>query len=91
VRPTGDGDGGDVVDTAQLIASVDLVGHEDEEWDAEEALRVLASRPVRPDIRPDPALPADTRLWARLQSVSGGLWGGCVYDADEVERRLAAP
>jgi putative YjhG/YagF family dehydratase len=78
-----------VVDTTRLTASVDLVGHGDEEWDEEEAERVLSSRPVRPDVRPDPALPADTRLWARLQSLSGGLWGGCVYDADELERRLA--
>jgi xylonate dehydratase len=78
-----------VVDTARLEASVDLVGHEEEIWDAQEAGRVLASRPVRPDVRPDPALPADTRLWARLQSLSGGLWGGCVYDADDLERRLA--
>ena len=35
---------------------------------------------MRDDIAPDAGLPADTALWARLQSVSGGLWGGCVYD-----------
>ncbi len=29
---------------------------------------------------PDSELPPDTALWARLQAVSGGLWGGCVYD-----------
>jgi hypothetical protein len=29
-------------------------------------------------------LPADTRLWAALQSISGGTWGGCVYDADAI-------
>jgi hypothetical protein len=30
--------------------------------------------------------PADSRLWAALQRVSGGTWAGCVYD---VERILA--
>jgi putative YjhG/YagF family dehydratase len=73
-----------VVDPQALEASVDLVGHGDEEWTPEEAARVLAERPVRDDVRPDPALPADTALWARLQSTSGGLWGGCVYDPEAI-------
>ena len=34
-------------------------------------------------------------LWARLQSASGGLWGGCVYDAEAIaaalDRAPAAP
>ncbi len=29
-----------------------------------------------------------TRLWAALQARSGGSWGGCVYDVDEIERAL---
>ena len=49
---------------------------------------MLERRPMRDDIAPDPDLPADTALWARLQSVSGGLWGGCVYDAGG-DRRAA--
>jgi dihydroxyacid dehydratase/phosphogluconate dehydratase len=73
-----------VVDPSALEASVDLVGHGEEEWTPEEAARVLAERPVRDDVRPDPALPADTALWARLQSASGGLWGGCVYDTEAI-------
>ena len=40
--------------------------------------------------RRDPRLPADTVLWSRLQSVSGGLWGGCVYDVEAIVRRLSA-
>ena len=47
---------------------------------------MLAERPVRDDVAPDPRLPADTVLWARLQSASGGLWGGCVYDAEAIAR-----
>jgi putative YjhG/YagF family dehydratase len=73
-----------VVDTRTLEASVDLVGHGPESWTPEQARDVLAQRPMRADLAPDPDLPADTALWARLQSVSGGLWGGCVYDADAV-------
>jgi putative YjhG/YagF family dehydratase len=78
-----------VVDTRRLVASVDLVGRGDQEWTEEEAASVLAERPIRDDVRPDPRLPADTRLWARLQSASGGLWGGCVYDADAIAAALA--
>ena len=40
--------------------------------------------PLRPDLAPDPALPTETRLWAALQQVSGGTWGGCVYDTDAI-------
>jgi hypothetical protein len=29
-----------------------------------------------------------TRLWAALQNASGGLWGGCVYDADAIIAKL---
>jgi hypothetical protein len=32
----------------------------------------------------DPELPDDTRLWAALQNVGGGAWGGCVYDTDAI-------
>jgi dihydroxyacid dehydratase/phosphogluconate dehydratase len=77
-----------VVDRASLAGSVDLVGHGDERFGPEDGARVLAARPPRPDLRPDPALPDDTRLWAALQAVSGGPWGGCVYDAEEIVGRL---
>ena len=50
---------------------------------------MLQERPTNPAIRPDDALPADTALWARLQSVSGGLWGGCVYDVESICAALA--
>jgi hypothetical protein len=41
-------------------------------------------------LRPDPRLPDDTRLWAALQSVGGGTWGGCVYDVDAIVETLRA-
>jgi putative YjhG/YagF family dehydratase len=79
-----------VVDTRLLEASLDLVGHEDAEWTSQEAESVLASRSINSAVSPDPGLPADTAVWARLQSVSGGLWGGCVYDHDAILAALAA-
>ena len=36
-----------------------------------------------------PQLADDTKLWAALQHLSGGTWGGCVYDAEAVRERLA--
>ena len=79
-----------VVDTGSLEASVDLVGHGEEEWTAEEAALELEQRQMNPAVEPDADLPADTMLWAQLQSVSGGLWGGCVYDHEAIAEALGA-
>ncbi len=76
------------VDQNDLTASVDLTGHGEETWTVEEAESELASRSMHPDVAPDPRLPEDTRLWAALQEVGGGLWGGCVYDPDAIIERL---
>jgi putative YjhG/YagF family dehydratase len=76
-----------VIDRNRLEGSVDLVGADGVEFGPEEGTRVLAARPMRADLAPDPGLPLDTRLWAALQNVSGGTWGGCVFD---VEMILAA-
>jgi len=78
-----------VIDTRTQGGSIDLVGVGDRSCSAEEGRRMLAARSPRPDIAPHPRLPADTRLWAALQAASGGTWGGCVYDADRLERLLA--
>jgi xylonate dehydratase len=78
-----------VVDRNKLEGSVDLVGEGDVIFGAEEGTRVLAKRTLRPDLAPDPGLPADTRLWAALQRVGGGTWGGCVYDVDAIVNKLA--
>jgi putative YjhG/YagF family dehydratase len=68
-----------VVDTRRLEGSVDVTSLTPTE---------LAARDPHPNLRPDARVPADTRLWAALQSASGGPWGGCVYDVDEIVRRL---
>jgi hypothetical protein len=50
----------------------------------------LARREPRADLHADPALPADTRLWAALQNASGGPWRGGVYDVDRIVRVIEA-
>jgi putative YjhG/YagF family dehydratase len=42
-------------------------------------------------LAPHPLLPDDTKLWAAMVSVSGGLWGGCVYDTESIIAKLNAP
>jgi len=73
-----------VIDRQHLEGSVHLVGDAHELFGAEEGSRRLAQREPRPDLRPHPSLPEDTRLWAALVQVSGGVWGGCVYDPDKI-------
>jgi len=73
-----------VIDRRTLGASIDLVGHGDDERDAEWGRRELERRGMRSDVRPDPRLPDDTRLWAVLQEAGGGTWGGCVYDVRSI-------
>jgi len=77
-----------VVDRNRLEGSIDLVGDGARRFGPDEGTRVLAVRPPRPDLKPDPDLPADTRLWAALQQVGGGTWGGCVYDVDAIVAAL---
>lgn len=48
----------------------------------------LAHRPTADGLQADPRLPEDTRLWAALQQLGGGTWGGCVYDVDAILKAL---
>jgi putative YjhG/YagF family dehydratase len=77
------------VDRINLTGSVNLVGA-GPEGSAEEGARILAGRSPRPDLAPDPNLPADSRLWAVLQNASGGTWGGCVFDFESISTLLNA-
>jgi putative YjhG/YagF family dehydratase len=76
------------VDTIELEGRIDLVGEADERFDPDEGQRRLAARSPRQDLAADPELPAETRLWALLQQLGGGTWGGCVYDADALADAL---
>jgi putative YjhG/YagF family dehydratase len=78
-----------VIDRNALHGRVDLVGEGDKTFSAEEGRKRLAMRTAREDLAPHPSLPDDTRLWAALVHASGGVWGGCVYDADAVIEQLA--
>ncbi|MBC8354894.1 MAG: YjhG/YagF family D-xylonate dehydratase [Planctomycetes bacterium] len=77
-----------VIDRTTLDGTVDLVGDGTREFTPEEGVAILADRPTRDDIRPDPDLPDDTRLWAAMQRVGGGAWGGCVYDIEKIIETL---
>ncbi len=79
-----------IVDRNKLEGSIDLVGHGDQLFGPEEGSRILQSRSVRSDLATDPQIPHDTRLWAALQNVSGGTWGGCVFDVEKIIEVLEA-
>jgi len=79
---------GDVIEIAinrqTLEGSVNLVGESGTAVSIEQGDRILSERRPRPDLAPDPSLPNDTRIWAALQDVSGGPWGGAVYDPEAI-------
>ncbi len=83
---------GDVIEIAidprQAEGTLHLIGHGDARRDAAWGAAELARRPLRTDLAEAAELPADTRLWAALQALGGGTWGGCVYDADAILAKL---
>jgi putative YjhG/YagF family dehydratase len=79
-----------VIDRKNNEGSVDLVGEGSRRFSPEEGAQILSRRASRPDLAPNLALPDDTKLWAALQSVGGGAWSGCVYDAEKIIAALEA-
>jgi len=77
-----------VIDRNQLAGSVDFVGTREQPVSPEQGGTILAGRAPHPGLAPHPELPDDTRLWAALQAVGGGPWGGCVYDVEAITARL---
>ena len=77
-----------IVDRNQLEGSINLVGYDNKMLGIKNGTKLLQERSPRPDLQTDAMLPDDTRLWAALQGVSGGTWGGCVYDVDAIINRL---
>ncbi len=77
-----------IIDKINLTGSINFVGNKNQEVSAEEGAKQLDIRLPRNDLAEDPNLPDDTKLWAALQQVSGGAWGGCVYDVEEIIQRL---
>ena len=78
------------IDRNRLDGSVDFVGDAQQTYQPQEGAMVLAQRAMHPDIQPDKDLADDTRLWAALQRVGGGAWGGCVYDVQRIIDTLEA-
>ena len=79
-----------VIDRNRIEGSVDLVGEGEHRFSPEAGEKILARRSMRKDLAPNSALPDDTKLWAALQSASGGTWAGCVYDSERIMARLAS-
>jgi xylonate dehydratase len=77
-----------LIDRTTLEGSIDLVGDAAGDHGPEWGSAELTRREPRPDLAPDPQLPEETKLWAALQAASGGVWGGCVYDAAAVTAKL---
>ncbi len=77
-----------VIDRSQMTGSVDFIGEAGHLYTTEEGALELHEREPHPGLKAHPQLPDDTRLWAALQQVSGGTWGGCVYDVESVLRAL---
>ncbi|MBQ16310.1 MAG: YjhG/YagF family D-xylonate dehydratase [Planctomycetaceae bacterium] len=78
------------IDTNQLSGRVDFVGEGEERFDAQQGAKRLAARKQSAELAADPDLPPETRLWALLQQLAGGTWGGCVYDPDALAAALSS-
>lgn len=68
-----------MVDRVRLEGTVDVINVGAAE---------LNAREPHPNLAPNPALPDDTKLWAALQQLSGGTWGGCVYDVEALSKLI---
>ena len=76
------------IDLRALSGTVNFIGTEAGPLTPKQGAEVLSGRASHPGLAPHPELPDDTRLWAALQDASGGTWGGCVFDADAILKRL---
>lgn len=65
------------IDTHNLEGTLDYQGPDN-----------LEEREPHPHLQQHPSVNNDTKLWAALQNVSGGSWGGCVYDLEAILEKL---
>ena len=77
-----------IVDRNDLTGSINLVGEGDTYHGDDWGTRELENRDTPENLAPHPQMPDDSRLWAALQAASGGIWGGCVFDADAIIETL---
>ncbi|WP_412933377.1 YjhG/YagF family D-xylonate dehydratase [Lederbergia ruris] len=73
-----------------LEGRLNFVGEGNQRFSPEEGMSILSKRSPHPNLAADPDLPDDTRLWAALQSVSGGTWKGSIYDVERIIETLEA-
>ena len=78
------------IDRVNLEGRIDLVGTGGVDHGREWGEAELARRDPPDDLAPHPGLPDDSRLWAALQAASGGTWGGCIFDVDQIIATLKA-
>jgi len=78
------------VDTRNLTGRLDFIGENGRTFSPEDGAHILAQRKPSVPLCADARIPDETRLWAMLQRVGGGTWGGCVYDTDAIIRTLQA-
>ena len=84
-----DGDLVDIqIDTRNLTGSLDFIGTPDKIVTSAEGAVILEQRSPAVELVADADLPDDTRMWALLQQLGGGTWGGCVYDVDALQKAL---
>jgi len=76
------------INCRELTGRLDFVGTPDSPVTPEEGARILSERVPSVALHADPQLPPETRLWALLQQLGGGTWGGCVYDVEAVAAAL---
>jgi putative YjhG/YagF family dehydratase len=79
-----------VIDRLRLDGTLDFIGDQAHLLSPEKGAELLRQRTPHPELAPASLLPDDTRLWAALQRIGGGTWGGCVYDVDAILKVLTA-
>ena len=77
------------IDLANVDGSINLIGTAGSVHDADWGTQTLKQRDVNPELTPVENLPDDTKLWSMLQMLSGGTWGGCVYDHESLSDLIA--
>ncbi len=78
------------IDREKLCGSINFIGSENQKLDENSAMTELNNRKLNQELCHDPRIHNDTRLWATLQNVGGGAWGGCIYDTDKIIETINA-
>ena len=79
-----------IIDRKHLTGSINFLGTLKHPLTPEEGAAELAVRPLHPEVKPHPKLPADSAMWAAMQAASGGTWQGCVYDPEAICKVIQA-